>query len=108
MSVFKCSHRSFRPAVAQRHGNEEVVRNGLAVTPSQALELTNQGVSISAMNSSNFQKVEGQSYKDWSVPMEYQRGVDVLADGYQAQQRVRGRLRDVITETQKQMAVDSE
>lgn len=90
------SFRPFRPAVAKRHDNEEIVRNGLAVTPSMALELTNQGLSISAMNSRTAGSIPPTSYKDWDVPIEYQRGMDALADGFQQQQTARHKLRDFV------------
>lgn len=104
MSAFRKSWRPFVCSSAIRKQNEEVVQNGLAVTPSLSLELTQQGLSISSMNTVNSLKFNGDTDKDWSVPVEFQRGVDALADGYQQQQTARTKIRKVVLEAQKSMS----
>ena len=108
MSAFRNSWRPFITSTATRKENEEVVQNGLAVTPSLSLELTRQGLSISAMNTINSLKFNGDSDRDWSVPVEFQRGIDVMADGYQQQQSARGKIRKVVLEHQRTLAQQQE
>lgn len=108
MSAFRNSWRPFKASTAIRKENEEVVQNGLAVTPSMSLELTQQGLSISSMNTINSHKFAGDADKDWSVPVEFQRGMDVLADGYQQQQTARNKIRKVVLDAQQKAEVLNE
>lgn len=65
----------------------DMVKNGLALTPSQMYELQKQGLPIS--NQVNGLVFEDGSYKcDWHVLQEYQRGVDP-ADLFEREQATR-------------------
>lgn len=70
---------------------EDIVQNGLAVTPSQMLDLTNRGVPITPANL-GLQYIDGVSQSDFSVGMEYQRGVDI-GDMWEHRQDMRKKMR---------------
>ena len=55
---------------------EPIVQNGLAVTPSQMMELTNRGVPISPSNLGVIYD-EGTSNLDFEPTMENLRGIDI-------------------------------
>lgn len=76
--------------VVQRE-DEDVVQNGLAMTPAQAMELVERGIPIS---NSNLQVMEiyKTGDKDFTVPMEFQRGVD-MADMYQHRKEVTSKVK---------------
>lgn len=78
------------------------MKNGLSVSPSEALELTNRGMSISTLNAQNTQSFPSDAPNDWDVPFEFQRGVDALADGYQMQQAGHAKLREGIRRARRQ------
>lgn len=86
----KYFNRPYHKIFTKLHDNEQVVQNGLAVTPSQMLELTNRGIPISPSNL-GLEFIEGVSPSDFSVGMEYQRGVDI-ADMWEHRQSMRKKL----------------
>lgn len=75
----------------RRRPDEEPVRNGLAVTPSQMIELTERNIPISAQNL-GLTYDEGYSKLDFDVPSEYVRGVDI-SDLWEGQQAVKDKFR---------------
>lgn len=85
--------RPFRPSVAKRRDDEAVVQNGLSVTPAEMMDLTNQGLAIGAYNQMVLDTVN-VSDKDFHVPMEYQRHVD-MADMWVASQDLREKIRNI-------------
>lgn len=90
--------KSFKPnyvSTTERVENDPIVQNGLALTPAKMLELTNQGFSISAQNNRFLQAVPAAPFACFDVPLEFRRGVDPLADGYQAQQEVRSKIKNL-------------
>lgn len=70
----KCK-RTF--AVCRRQIGEIIVQNGLAVTPSQVLEMAEKGIAASAQM--NSMMVDGHTGSDWNVPLEERRGIDIAA-----------------------------
>lgn len=79
----------------KRTENDPIVQNGLALTPARMLELTQQGFSISAQNARFLKDMPMAPYSRMDVPFEFRRGVDVLADGYQMQQEIRKKVRQI-------------
>lgn len=58
-----------------RHG-EEVVKSGLALTPSQMMKMSEHGIPVSAqLNDSLF--YDGTENPTWDVPLDLARGIDV-------------------------------
>lgn len=74
--------------------DEQVVQNGLAVSPGNMLELTKQGLSISSQNQSQLYVDEGDFGID--VPLEFQRGMD-MADLWNARADVREKVREAMS-----------
>lgn len=81
----------FRSSVCRRHDDEPVVQNGLTVTPSEMLDLTRQGMSITSMNLRLLEAVDPAD-KDFYVPLQYRRGIDI-ADISEHSQEVRQKLK---------------
>ena len=65
------------------------VVGGLAVTPSQMLDLTQRGIAISASN--NMQYLEGSEDPSFDLPIDARRGIDVN-DVWDAQTNARRKL----------------
>lgn len=84
---------NLRPAVAHRHEDEPIVRNGLAITPSEMVEMMRQGMPISAQGYSL--KDESITMRnDYEVPLEHTRGFD-LVDGWNKMKEVQSKVRKV-------------
>lgn len=82
---------SLRPAVALRHDDEPVVRNGLAISPAEMMEMMKKGQPISAQGYSL--KEESITMRnDFEVPLEHTRGFD-LVDGWNKMKEVQGKVR---------------
>ena len=88
----RVSHRPFRPSVAIARDDEDVVQNNLAVTPSKMLELMNEGIAVSAGNQSLL-KSQDVGDSDWTIPVERQRGIDPLADGWTIMMDIKDKIR---------------
>lgn len=71
-------------------GSDPITQPGLAITPADALRLTERGIPVSAVNASEF--YDGDPNPSWTVPLERSRGVDP-ADAWEAQQTSRKRIR---------------
>lgn len=74
-----------------RHSDEQVVQNGLAVTPSQMMELASQGIPISP-NNLGLGFEEGVSDLDFTPPLQYQRGIDI-GDLYEAREDSKAKIK---------------
>lgn len=83
--------RPTRLAVAERHGDDTFVQNGLAVTPSQMLEMASEGVPISSVNA-EFMYDDGQRTPPDVPVLDRQRGVD-LGDLWENQQDIRHKMK---------------
>lgn len=70
---------------------EPIVQNGLAVTPSEMLELTNRGVPISPNNLGVIYE-EGSSNLDFEPPLEHQRGIDIT-DMWEHREDVKSKMK---------------
>lgn len=81
----------FNACVCRRHSDEPVVQNDLAVTPSQMMELTNKGYSITGQNLRLLEATDPAD-SDFYIPLEYRRHTD-LADLYEHSQEVRTKLK---------------
>lgn len=64
------------------------VQSGLAVTPSQMMEMTNAGVSISSAGLNYFEGTENPSF---DLPLDQRRGIDA-ADVWNAEKDAKKRL----------------
>lgn len=61
---------------ALRHEGEQIVQNGLAMTPSDVLRSAEAGIPVSAqMNASFFD--DGHFGSDWNLDLNDRRGVDI-------------------------------
>lgn len=79
----------------RRFDDEEIVQNGLAVTPSQMLELAQKGVPISP-NNLGLGFEEGVSDLDFEPPLNYRRGVD-LGDLFEAREDVKSKVKKAVS-----------
>lgn len=76
----------------RRLENEEQVQSGLALTPSEMMEMANKGVPITPQNFDGLQYDEGYSKLDFDVPIEYRRGIDI-GDCWEAEMDAKARLK---------------
>lgn len=74
----------------RRHKDERIVQNDLAYTPTQMMQLAEQGIAVSTMTAGNDMFFDGVpvSESTFNLPLDACRGVDV-ADCWQAEQTVR-------------------
>lgn len=84
----------FHSIRARRHDDEPVVQNDLAVTPSQMMELTQKGYSITSQNLRMLDAIDPAD-KDFYVPLQYRRGIDI-ADISEASQEVRKKMKKAV------------
>lgn len=77
----------------ERVETDPIVQNGLAISPSQMLELSHQGFAISAQNARMLQEVSSPGVG--VVPLEFTRHFD-MADGYQAMREVHSKARKAV------------
>lgn len=91
MNYLRKKNCQFKPCFIEHRDDEPIVQDGLAMTPSQAMDLVNRGIPIS---NSNLQLIEVYKTgdKDFSVPMEFRRNAD-MADMWQHRQNVREKVR---------------
>lgn len=92
ISISKVKVIPFRSAFAVRGKYEPVVKNGLAITPSDMVEMMNNGMSISAQAYSMLDKETISQRNDFEVPLEHRKGFDMV-DGWTLKQDVLGRFR---------------
>lgn len=92
ISIKKSKVPSFRSAVAVRQKHEPAVQNGLAITPSDMVDMMNNGMSISAQAYSLLDKETLSQRNDFEVPLEHRKGFDMV-DGWTLKQDVLGRFR---------------
>ena len=74
----------------KRKENEIVVKNGLAITPSRALQMSQSGVPVTGQNIQNFFPV-GDQKTNWDLPLERTRGVDP-ADLWQKSREIKAKV----------------
>lgn len=86
--------QKFCTSVCRRRPDEDVVMNGLSITPGQMLELTNQGYPISSQNLKYLDNIDPAD-KDFYIPLQYRRGVDI-ADLSEHSQEVRAKLKKAV------------
>ena len=94
--IVKCHFLASRP---RRRSDEPVVQNGLALTPSEMLDLTRKGFSITSQNLRMLQSADPAD-KDFYVPLQYRRGMDI-SDLSNYQWDVRNKLRDAVSKYDK-------
>lgn len=94
----------FRPSNAIARDDEQPVQNGLSVTPSEMERLTQEGIPISASNSMLLKSYDVGD-NDFSVPLEFRRGVDPLADGYQQMKEVHSKIGSLFSDNKKKVNV---
>lgn len=93
MSIFnrRNPHSVFKPEFDCSYIPELPVKAGLSVTPSQMMDLTQRGLSVS--NSNNLLFVDGVLEPSFDIPINERRGVDVN-DVWNAQVDSRRKLID--------------
>lgn len=76
---------------AQRQVGEQIVQNGLALTPADVLRSAESGVPVaSLMQASNFS--DGHLGSDWNLDLSDRRGIDI-GHLYQEQMEARSKMR---------------
>lgn len=98
MNTLKCVH-SFRGSICKRHDDEPVVQNGLAVTPSEMMRLTNEGYSITSRNAMLLDAIDPAD-RDMYVPIQYRRGFDI-SDLSNHAADIRSKLKDAVKKYDK-------
>lgn len=87
----------FHISTSFRRDDEQVVQNGLAITPSEVESMVKRGIPVSTQSNALL-KAQDYGDKDWDVPLGFRRGEDPLADGYQKAKDVHERLHKAIDE----------
>lgn len=82
---------SKRFCFCERDTTDIPVISGLSVTPSQVMEMTNQGISVSTLNSDLL--IQGTPNPRGGVPLDESRGVDP-AILWETSQDIKSRMRD--------------
>lgn len=72
----------------RRRVGENVVQNDLAYTPSQMMQLAEQGIAVSTMSIGAENFYDGDTNPSFELPLERLRGVDV-ADCWQAEKSIK-------------------
>lgn len=78
-------------ASAVRASDEPIVQNGLAITPSEMVEMMKRGEPISAQGYSMKDETISQR-NDFFVPLEHTRGFDIV-DGWNTRKDVQSKVR---------------
>lgn len=91
MSIKHCIKHPIRIKNTVLHAEEPIVQNGLAVTPSQMLEMTERGIPITPQNLGLIYD-EGVSKLDFEPPMEFRRGVDIC-DMWEHRENMKSKVR---------------
>lgn len=92
--MYKSLNRPTRhqiPFTPLRRDGDEIVRNGLAITPQQMLEMSNRGLAVSSSMNAHVMEERANDH-DFEVPLQYRRGAD-LADLYVARRDVQEKFR---------------
>lgn len=76
----------------KRASNEQAVQNGLALTPSQIMKMSERGIPVTTQNLDGM-FYDGDTRPSWDVPLDQQRGVDV-ATMWQKRKDLAKRLRE--------------
>lgn len=95
MKRFK-AYRAPHASSITRKDTDPIVQNGLAITPAQMIELTSQGMAISNQNAAIMRELNYSDAKGFDVPLEFRRHIDILADGYIAQQEMRSKFKNAV------------
>lgn len=72
----------------RRRVGEHVVQNNLAYTPTQMMQLAEQGIAVSTMTIGAENFYDGDTNPSFELPMERMRGVDI-ADCWQAEKSIK-------------------
>lgn len=79
--------RVSRVSAPSRREYEDIVQNGLAVTPSEMMQMTARGIPVTT-NNLGLVYEDGVSSLDYTPPLEYTRGIDI-ADLWERRQDIR-------------------
>lgn len=77
----------------RRKEGESVVQNDLSYTPSQMMEMSEKGISVSAQNVNPDMFYDGDTNPSFELGLERLRGVDV-ADCWQAEQSIKKKAKN--------------
>lgn len=105
MNYFKRNNQ-FKPEPIVRDEYEQIVQNGLALSPSEIMEMSQRGIPISTSNLRSLE-VYKTSDDDMTVPMEFRRNHD-MADMYQHRQDILGKVKKASDEYFKSLTSNSE
>lgn len=78
------AHCSYKPGI------DKLVEPNLAVTPSQMMRMTEQGVAVSSQLAGDFN--DGEVNPAWDLPIDSVRGVDIV-DTWEAQRSARMKIK---------------
>lgn len=73
----------------KRRTGEQIVQNGLSLSPANALKMAEQGLPSSAQM--QYREVEGSSNPAWGLPLDERRGIDMAAL-WQAQRDIKAKF----------------
>lgn len=95
MKTMLNKHAQSKPKVIDccRKSGELAVQNGLAVTPSQMMDMANRGIPVSMQNFMSTQFNDGIENPTFDVPGYRRRGVDI-GELWEEQQTARRNIRD--------------
>lgn len=85
------TYRPLRTCKCVRRGDDIAPQNGLAVTPSQMLEMAEAGIPISSVTAESLYD-DGKRTLDFEPPLDRIRGVD-LCDLWENDQDIRHKMR---------------
>lgn len=92
--MYKSLNRPSRhqiPFTPIRKVGDEIVKNGLAITPQQMLEMSNRGLAVSSSMNAHVLEDYAKDH-DYEVPLQYRRGAD-MADLFVARRDVQEKFR---------------
>lgn len=88
-----------KTAICKRNEEDVPVQSGLALTPSQMMEMANHGVPISTQQLGN-QYIDGKPNPSFDIPLDQQRGIDI-GDIWQAAQTSKKKIRSAMKAAQQ-------
>lgn len=92
----RLNNHSVRVKHVKLENDETEVQSGLAVTPSQMLEMSQQGIPISPQNL-GLGYEEGVSALDFEPPLQYKRGID-MNDLFEARENSKNKIKKAISD----------
>lgn len=103
-----CRNKKHRSPLSRprRHENEEVVKSGLALTPTEMDKMVKNGIPITPQNL-GLTYEEGYDKQNFDVSPEYRRGADI-GELWEKQQSVNKRFRDSVNKLKVEQSKGAE